>query len=145
MENLSFGQKLQSLRKEYHIITLDDIVDCYNAISPKSITKSAISLWEHNARIPSIENIKIFADIFCISLDGLLNRKTKLYDEEIINNFETILLNQNTSLPLPKEYQIAAYRKENYTLEERATICFILRFANINPCKALTLYEFFFN
>ena len=41
------------------------------------LNQQAISLWENNKRIPSIENCEILADFYGITLDELIGREIK--------------------------------------------------------------------
>ena len=72
MENTILTTNLKGIRENYAFLSLDAIAELYCLETTKTISKQAINYWLNGKRIPSIENIKIIADIFCVSLDYLM-------------------------------------------------------------------------
>lgn len=78
MENLS--DMIIKLRKEnnYSQEVLADKI---------GVSRQAVSKWERNEASPDIQNIQLLADIFDISIDELVGRKT-IEETQNTNNFE---------------------------------------------------------
>ena len=65
----TFGKRFSELRKKHHF-TQEDIAKKLN------ITPQAISKWENDLSAPDIMLLKEIANIFNISIDGLLGNET---------------------------------------------------------------------
>ena len=135
MENTILTTNLKGIRENYAFLSLDAIAELYCLETTKTISKQAINYWLNGKRIPSIENIKIIADIFCVSLDYLMGRKKEMYDEEIISNLEKeIPFEHLIHLPfrIPKEYKNETIRKQNYYLETRVYMLMAIRLSEFD-------------
>jgi len=51
------------------------------------VSRQAVSKWERNEASPDIQNIQLLADIFDVSIDELIGRKT-MEETQNRNNFE---------------------------------------------------------
>jgi len=51
------------------------------------VSRQAVSKWERNEASPDIQNIQLLADIFDVSIDELIGRKT-MEETQNHNNFE---------------------------------------------------------
>ena len=69
-KNMTFGEKLSSLRKQANL-TQSDLADKLN------VSRQAITKWEGDIGLPDLENIKKLASIFNVSIDELLDYKSE--------------------------------------------------------------------
>lgn len=67
----TFGDRFKQLRVSREL-TQDELVIQFNNIYNYKLTKSAISQYENNKRLPDIQIIKNFAAFFKVSIDYLL-------------------------------------------------------------------------
>lgn len=70
----TLGQRIKQLRKLQHL-TGDELGEKLN------VGRSAISLWETDARMPSAEMIKLIANVFNVSIDYLLTGEHPTTDD----------------------------------------------------------------
>lgn len=77
----TLGQRFKELRKERGL-RQDDLLEEFNKKYSYKFTKSAISQYENNKRIPEIKALSDFADFFGVSIDYLLGKSDiRNYDE----------------------------------------------------------------
>lgn len=72
---MNFGEKLKSLRikNEYSQETLAEMIN---------VSRQAVTKWENGNGMPDIENLKLIADIFDVTIDSLVR------DEEEIETLD---------------------------------------------------------
>lgn len=78
MEKLQIGEIIQKLRRE-NKITQEQLA---NHIG---ISTAAVSKWESGASYPDIVTLPILARFFNISIDELMNYKSKLTEDDVLN------------------------------------------------------------
>lgn len=77
----TLGQRFKELRKE-RCLRQEDLLDQFNKKYNYKFTKSAISQYENNKRIPEIKALSDFAEFFGVSIDYLLGKSDiRNYDE----------------------------------------------------------------
>lgn len=67
---MTFGKKLQSLRKE-HNISQEKLAEAIN------VSRQAVSKWEQDLVVPDTENLLLVSKYFDVSLEELLGTQTK--------------------------------------------------------------------
>jgi transcriptional regulator with XRE-family HTH domain len=67
----TFGERFKSIRLSENL-TQDQLVDEFNKLYGYGFTKTTISQYENNKRIPEMKAIMNFAEYFNVSLDYLL-------------------------------------------------------------------------
>jgi transcriptional regulator with XRE-family HTH domain len=67
----TFGQRFKMLRNEKGL-KQSEVLDKFNKKYNYAFTKSAVSQYENDKRIPEIDALKNFADFFNVSVDFLL-------------------------------------------------------------------------
>jgi len=67
----SFGQRLKQLRQQCGL-TQEDFAEAISCLGFLKITKSAISQYENNKRLPVIKILVIMCDYLGVSIDYLL-------------------------------------------------------------------------
>lgn len=96
---LQFGDIIKLLRKERNI-SQQELADAIN------ISKSAISMYEINQRVPELETFEAIADYFNVEMDYLMGktdirRKYTFTDNEDYRNedaFNKILMTKNQTM-----------------------------------------------
>lgn len=66
------GDKLYELRK-FRELTLDELSDKLNNLSDYKVSRSAISRWENGKTEPSATAISLYAKLFSVDINNLLN------------------------------------------------------------------------
>lgn len=69
----TFGERFKQLRNEKKL-KQEELINEFNKIFHFSFTKSAISQYENDKRIPEIQALSAFADYFNVSVDYLLGK-----------------------------------------------------------------------
>lgn len=69
----TFGERFKQLRNEKKL-TGEELIDEFNKTFHFSFTKSAISQYENDKRIPEIQALSAFADYFGVSMDYILGK-----------------------------------------------------------------------
>src|SRR5699024_2625687 len=82
-DKMNFGEKILDARKKANL-SQEEIAEKLN------ITRQTVSKWESNETVPNINQVKLLAKIYKISLEELLNYNK--VDEEI----ESIIKKTNT-------------------------------------------------
>lgn len=103
------------------------------------ISKSTMSQWESNSRVPVLSAIQTIADIFGVSLDWLSGRSEQPFNESTLESIEKNILpltiikdgrslqvSSDTAIKMPAEYIDSKLRKIYYSPAERANIIFLL-------------------
>ena len=102
----SLGSKLKDLRTS-HNLTMEQLADKLNARYNSKINKGMLSKWENNLGEPSLENMRILANFYKVSLDFLLNIETQNTERMLENRKKelkpsiddtTIKLDKNSSV-----------------------------------------------
>lgn len=79
---MNFGEKLKSLRikNEYSQETLAEMIN---------VSRQAVTKWENGNGMPDIENLKLIADIFDVTIDSLVRDEEEIekLDESFCFNF----------------------------------------------------------
>ena len=79
---MNFGEKLKSLRikNEYSQETLAEMIN---------VSRQAVTKWENGNGMPDIENLKLIADIFDVTIDSLVRDEDEIetLDESFCFNF----------------------------------------------------------
>lgn len=68
----NFGDKLYALRKSREL-TLDELSEKLNNLSDYKVSRSAISRWENDKTEPSATAISLYAKLFSVDMNNLLN------------------------------------------------------------------------
>lgn len=68
----NFGDKLYALRKSREL-TLDELSEKLNNLSDYKVSRSAISRWENGKTEPSATAISLYAKLFSVDMNNLLN------------------------------------------------------------------------
>ncbi len=76
----SLGRKLKDLRKSRNL-TMEQLADKMNTKYNTKINKGMLSKWENNLGEPSLENMRILANFYQVSLDFLLDIETQNMDK----------------------------------------------------------------
>ena len=80
--SMNFGEKLKSLRikNEYSQETLAEMIN---------VSRQAVTKWENGNGMPDIENLKLIADIFDVTIDSLVRDEEEIetLDESFCFNF----------------------------------------------------------
>lgn len=81
----SFGERFKSLRLEKNL-KQEELIKDFNSKYHYSFTRSAVSQYENNKRIPEVDALKDFASYFGVSVDYLLansdiRKKENLLDD----------------------------------------------------------------
>lgn len=84
---MSFGEKLQQLRKEKGL-SQEDLAHQLN------ISRQAVSKWESQNGYPEIEKMILISDLFQVSLDYLMKEDYEEYENETISSFR-LMTQQN--------------------------------------------------
>ena len=122
-----FAKNFKLLRLS-HFLSMSDLAYILNFKN-----KSTISQLESIKIYPSFEKLLDIADLFAVSIDWLVGRSSQPYDEELILNLESQLMNikivKNTEFKsiLPDTYSDIEKRKIYYSLAERANLIFLLQ------------------
>lgn len=88
MQALTFGQRFKMLRLEMDF-TQDALINDFQEKTGIKITKSAVSNYENNLRVPEIPLLKSFAAYFNVTTDWLLGTsETRDADEALIESVE---------------------------------------------------------
>lgn len=66
--NMTLHTKLVSLRKQNGFTQLE-LAERLN------VSRQAVSRWESGAAVPTIDNLKVLSNLYCVSLDSLLNNE----------------------------------------------------------------------
>lgn len=69
----TFGERFKQLRNEKGL-KQEELINQFNKSFHFGFTKSAISQYENNKRIPEIQALSAFADYFNVSVDYLLGK-----------------------------------------------------------------------
>ena len=81
---MTFGEKLKSLRGQ-NGITQDELAE------KLYVTRTAVSKWENDRGLPTIDTLKRIADLFGVTLDELVSdddvRSVRLADERAAKRF----------------------------------------------------------
>jgi len=82
---MTFGQKISKLRKEKKLSQ----IDMANAVG---VSRDAISKYERDDNIPSVENAKKIAKILSVSLDYLVSEEEKqdIIDVDMIKRIKEL-------------------------------------------------------
>lgn len=80
MFTISFGNRFKKLRLDKGL-TQDELVEEFNDRYGYSFTKSAISQYENDKRIPEMSTLKSFVEYFDVSLDYLLCNDISIVNE----------------------------------------------------------------
>ena len=79
---MNFGEKLKSLRikNEYSQETLAEMIN---------VSRQAVTKWENGNGMPDIENLKLIADIFDVTIDSFVRDEEEIetLDESFCFNF----------------------------------------------------------
>ena len=79
---MNFGEKLKSLRikNQYSQETLAEMIN---------VSRQAVTKWENGNGMPDIENLKLIADIFDVTIDSLVRDEEEIetLDESFCFNF----------------------------------------------------------
>ena len=89
----TFGQRFKQLRKMKNF-TQEQLIKNFNQIYHYNLSKSAISQYENNKRLPEINVLINFADYFDVSIDFLLCKK---------NHGNTLIEEEAEQYILPKD------------------------------------------
>lgn len=73
MFKMSFGQRFKSLRLEKGF-TQEALVEDFYRVTNVAMTKSAVSNYERDQRVPEIPLLRLIADYFDVTVDYLLGR-----------------------------------------------------------------------
>ena len=77
---MKFGEKLKQLRKDNNLTQEDLANKLY-------VTRTAVSKWETDKALPSIESMKLISELFHVSIDELISdsdiETKRLHDEKI--------------------------------------------------------------
>ena len=84
---MSFGEKLQQLRKEKGL-SQEDLAHQLN------ISRQAVSKWESQNGYPEIEKMILISDLFQVSLDYLMKEDYEEHENETISSFR-LMTQQN--------------------------------------------------
>lgn len=84
---MSFGEKLQQLRKEKGL-SQEDLAHQLN------ISRQAVSKWESQNGYPEIEKMILISDLFQVSLDCLMKEDYEEHENETISSFR-LMTQQN--------------------------------------------------
>lgn len=77
---MTFGAKLQALRKQHNI--------CQEELADKlQVSRSAISRWETDQCLPEVDKLLVISELFSVSLDYLLKDKPLNSDVEPLGSF----------------------------------------------------------
>ena len=126
-----FAKNFKLLRLS-HFLSMSDLAYILNFKN-----KSTISQLESIKIYPSFEKLLDIADLFAVSIDWLVGRSSQPYDEELILNLESQLMNikivNNTEFKsiLPDTYSDIEKRKIYYSLAERANLIFLLQYLRV--------------
>lgn len=77
---MNLGENLKKLRKEYNL-SQEQLAEKLN------ISRQAISKWESGKAYPDIDNLILLRDIFNTTIDDLVLREDKVYDNKIEVNY----------------------------------------------------------
>lgn len=69
----TFGERFKKLRTEKGL-KQEELINEFNKVFHFSFTKSAISQYENDKRIPEIQALSAFSDYFNVSVDYLLGK-----------------------------------------------------------------------
>lgn len=72
----TFGERFKSLRLEKNM-KQEELINDFNAKYHYNFSKSAVSQYENNKRIPEIQALNDFSNYFNVSVDYLLGRSNK--------------------------------------------------------------------
>ena len=84
---MSFGEKLQQLRKEKGL-SQEDLAHQLN------VSRQAVSKWESQNGYPEIEKMILISDLFQVSLDYLMKKDYEEHENETISSFH-LMTQQN--------------------------------------------------
>lgn len=100
------GRKIAALRKEKNMTQME-------LADKLGISFQAVSNWERGNSMPDIAKLPELAEIFGVSLDGLLGEKSVLVEAAIADTLEECIVNQSVSpeevgavLPILKPNQV---------------------------------------
>lgn len=122
----SLGSKLKDLRTS-HSLTMEQLADKLNARYNSKINKGMLSKWENNLGEPSLENMRILANFYKVSLDFLLNIETQNTERMLKNRKKelkssiddtTIKLDKNSSVNKEVLGQLLKQRREALGLSQ---------------------------
>lgn len=104
---MTFGEKIKKLRTENNLTQEQLANKLY-------VTRTAVSKWETDRGLPAIDTLKEIAELFNVSLDGLISdddvKSKKLADEKRARIFYIIAI---TFLALTVGFTLAAYFAAN--------------------------------
>lgn len=111
---MTLGEKIKDLRKKANI--------SQEQLAEKvGVSRQAVTKWENDTSLPDIENSKIIASLFNISLDELLDYKKDIIGEVVIE----------------EKYSLEGIKKEGNARSKEETIL-IKRFPKASSIYALT-------
>lgn len=95
----TFGKRFKMLRLEKDL-KQQELIDDFNKKYHYGFTKSAVSQYENDKRIPEIEALNAFANYFNVSVDFLLGRT----DTRIITNENSASVTEEEVETLAEEF-----------------------------------------
>ena len=111
----TFGERFKSLRSEKNL-KQEELINEFNQKFHFSFTKSAISQYENDKRIPEIQALNAFADYFNVSVDYLLGRSNEKNGK--IKKDESYYSTTDRAKEILAVFQDAGIKPENIDLKK---------------------------
>lgn len=119
----TFGERFKLLRKEKDL-NQEDLINDFNKKYNYSFTKSAVSQYENDKRIPEINALSDFANYFKVTIDYLLGRtdiRTPDLEPQSVDERLRALLSD-------PEMRVAFYDFESWSEEEKKDLIEYIEF-----------------
>ncbi|APQ97917.1 helix-turn-helix domain-containing protein [Clostridium botulinum] len=121
----TFGKRFKMLRLEKNL-KQQELIDDFNKKYHYGFTKSAVSQYENDKRIPEIEALNAFANYFNVSVDFLLGRS----DIKNIDNKKDTSINKEEAETLAEEFLDLLIKHKKIKTTEDLTPQNILKLLN---------------